>query len=73
MASKVSAVLNGKLRNVEGENMLHHDVDDLFEEMFDLAAEAGLLVYQSERNTGNTLSGSTGQCKLSFTTCLDKH
>ena len=64
LARKVSAVLNSKLRDVEGENTLHHDVDALFEEMFDLAAEAGLLVYQSDRNTGDTLSGTTGQCKL---------
>lgn len=62
LARRVSAVLNGNLRNVDGENTLHHDVDDLFEEMFDLAAKAGLLFYQSERNTGDSLYGSTGQC-----------
>lgn len=54
----MGSVIKGKLRNVEGKNTLHHDVDDLFEQMFSLAADSGLLVYQSERSTGDTWSDS---------------
>ena len=62
MAAAVSAVLRGQLRDVLGENTLHRDVDSVFVGMFDLARNAGLLLFVWERNTGDPMSGTTGKC-----------
>ena len=62
LAAAVSAVLRGQLRDVMGENTLHRDVDAVFVGMFDLARNAGLLLFVWERNTGDPMSGTTGKC-----------
>lgn len=60
LAKQVTNVLDGKMRDVSDEGELHVFVDSLFEEMFDLASDHGLLIYQSKRGPTDT----TGQCKL---------
>lgn len=61
LAKQVSNVLDGKMRDVSSEAELHRFVDNLFEEFFNLAADAGLLAYQSKRDSVDALSGTTGQ------------
>ena len=70
LARAVSSVLHTHLRNVVAEDMLHKDVDLMTVDMFNLASEAGLLVFDHARNSGDSRSGSTGECQRAPTALL---
>lgn len=64
LARTVSNLLHTQLRNVPAEGMLHGDVDAMTVAVFKLATDAGLLVFDYARNSGDNRSGTTSECSL---------